>query len=84
MSEIEFNEEKYIPTRNVSSGTPSPGITRWFAEKALRLGIIRTESQADYLLLGIAIIAIILTLTIPSFVGPEKPPTTPLQFFNDK
>ena len=76
MADIQFQEEQY--QRPVESEQKS-----LFIRLVLATGIVATDTQAEYVLLGVAVILIILAFLIPSFFGaghtPQKPPAAMLE-----
>lgn len=70
MADIQFDEEPQY--RNPLQAEQKP----FFIRLVLATGIVSTDRQAEYVLLGVAIFALVLAFLIPSFIG-SSPPRVP-------
>ncbi|MDE1966284.1 MAG: hypothetical protein KGI41_03540 [Patescibacteria group bacterium] len=71
MDGIQFNEPEYGQPRAAPAGTPSRIIAL-----VLLSGVVKTERQAEYLLLCTAVIAIIVAVWLQIGGGKPKTPET--------
>lgn len=69
MANVQFEEESQYAARRPSGTTPK------MAAKLISLGLVKNEKQASYILIGIAIIALLLSAyLISSKVLPANVP----------
>lgn len=66
MSDIQFQEDQEFSRRDT---TP---VQSKFIQIVLKMGIVSTEKQAEYVLLGFAVLLLIFAFLIPSFMGPSQ------------
>jgi len=68
MADIQFEEESQFRRPEEANQKP------FFIRLVLSTGIVSDEKQAQYVLLGIAVLVIILAFMIPSFIGGSQKP----------
>ncbi len=73
MADIQFDEEQQYQHPAQAERKPL------LARLVLATGIVSTDKQAQYVLLGIAIFFIILTFAIPMFARVSSPALTPAE-----
>ena len=71
MSNVEFEDNDFPGGRPVSESSGTPTLVRIL----LKFGVVKDEKQANYVLIGIAVCAVILTLFVikGSFGGRPNP-----------
>ena len=68
MADVQFEEESQYQ-RPAESEKKS-----FFIRLVLATGIVSTDRQAEYVLLGVAALALVLAFMIPSFIGGSQKP----------
>ena len=71
MADVQFEEEQQYQPAYETERKP------FMVRLVLSTGIVSTDKQAEYVLLGIAALAIILAFIAPSFIGGGSPKLTP-------
>ncbi len=66
MAEVQFEEEPQY------QNFPQPEKKPFFIRLVLATGIVSTDRQAEYVLLGVAALAIVLAFLIPSVFGSSQ------------
>ena len=71
MADLQFIEEQDLQHRALASAQPS-----FLARIALSTGVVETEQGAQYLLLGVAVLCVIVTgyVLTTAFTRPAPPP----------
>lgn len=66
MTDIQFQEEQEFSRPDAA---PAESV---FIRLVYKTGLVSTKTQAEYVLLGFAVLLLILAFLIPSFVGPSQ------------
>lgn len=74
MSEVEFNTEEQILQRKLPTETPRAGKMAVFL---LESGMIKSPEQANYVIVGMAVLILLASVFIFSF-SKDTPPTIPV------
>lgn len=66
MADIQFQEEQEFSRPDT---VPAESV---FIRLVYKTGLVSTKTQAEYVLIGFAVLLLILAFLIPSFVGPSQ------------
>ncbi len=81
MADLQFEEEQNLAQRpsymTEESQMSQGGLTGWATDTGTKLGLIKDPSQANYFLIGFAVILIIAAFIAPSVLTRKASPLPP-------